>query len=133
MAHASGRWWSPGELLQAKLLRRALDVLALVRPALLRFGATLAADRAHDTKDFVAALRALGVVPHLSHHITKHGSATERATTRHASYAQSINARRGIERVFGWLETIGLLRKTLFRGRRPVGWLSCSAWRHTTS
>ncbi len=31
------------------------------------------------------------------------GSAIDGRTTRHMGYAKSINARRGIEKVFGWI------------------------------
>jgi hypothetical protein len=32
-------------------------------------------------------------------------------TTRHEDYAKSINARRGIEKVFGWIQQWGGLRQ----------------------
>ncbi len=121
MEHRSGLAVA-GELSEANGYAERLTALALVRRARLRAGATLAADRAYDTRDFVAALRAEGIIPHVSQNVTRRRSAIDGRTTRHASYAMSIAARRGIERVFGWLKTIGLLRKTRFRGRRRVGW-----------
>ncbi len=121
MEHRSGLAVA-GELSEANGFAEREAALRLVRAAKLKPGASLAADRAYDTRDFVAALRAAGVVPHVAQHTTKRRSAIDARTTRHPSYATSINARRGIERVFGWLKTIGLLRKTRFRGRRRVGW-----------
>ncbi len=121
MEHRSGLAVA-GELSEANGYAEREAALRLVRTAKLRAGATLAADRAYDTRDFVAALRAEGIIPHVAQHTTKRRSAIDRRTTRHASYALSIHARRGIERVFAWLKTIGLLRKTRFRGRRRVGW-----------
>jgi len=121
MEHRSGLAVA-GELSEANGYAEREAALRLVKHARLRAGATLAADRAYDTRDFVAALRAEGVVPHVAQHTTKRRSAIDRRTTRHPSYAMSIAARRGIERVFGRLKTIGLLRKTRFRGRRRVGW-----------
>ena len=83
--------------------------------------ASLGADRAYDTRDFVAALRARGITPHVAQHTTKRRSAIDGRTTRHVGYAMSIHARRFIERVFGWGKTVGPWRKTHFRGRARVG------------
>ncbi|MBU6422858.1 MAG: IS5 family transposase, partial [Chloroflexi bacterium] len=70
-------------------------------------GATLGADKAYDTADFVAGLRERGITPHVAQNTTKRRSAIDRRTTRHVGYAMSINARRFIERVFGWGKTVG--------------------------
>jgi transposase len=86
-------------------------------------GATLGADRAYDTADFVRAVRAEGLTPHVAQNTTNRRSAIDGRTTRHPGYTQSGVARRRIERIFGWLKTIGLLRKTRHRGRARVGWL----------
>jgi len=83
--------------------------------------ASLGADRAYDTRDFVADLRARGITPHVAQHTTKRRSAIDGRTTRHLGYAMSIHARRFIERVFGWGKTTGPWRKTHFRGRPRVG------------
>jgi len=83
--------------------------------------ASLGADRAYDTRAFVAALRARGITPHVAQHTTKRRSAIDRRTTHHPGYAASIHARRFIERVFGWGKTIGPWRKTHFRSRDRVG------------
>ncbi len=83
--------------------------------------ATLGADKAYDTRDFVAELRARGITPHVAQHTTKRRSAIDGRTTRHVGYARSIHARRFIERVFGWGKTTGPWRKTHFRGRDRVG------------
>ncbi len=42
------------------------------------------------------------------------------ATTRHPGYALSQRTRMGIEEIFGWLETVALLRKTRHRGTARV-------------
>ncbi|MFQ5430857.1 MAG: transposase, partial [Phycisphaerae bacterium] len=49
-------------------------------------------------------------------------STIDRRTTRHASYAASQRARKRIEEIFGWLKTIGGMRKTRFRGLDRVEW-----------
>ncbi len=65
---------------------------------------TLGADKTYDTKGMVAELRRLGVTPHVAQNTARPGgSAIDGRTTRHEGYAQSINARRGIEKVFGWI------------------------------
>jgi transposase len=99
--------------------RDAALALADVVPRARR--ASLGADRAYDTRAFVAALRARGITPHVAQHTTKRRSAIDRRTTHHPGYAASIHARRFIERVFGWGKTIGPWRKTHFRSRDRVG------------
>ena len=100
----------------------ALALLGETR-VLRREHATLGADRAYDTADFVRAVRALGLTPHVAQNTTNRRSAIDGRTTRHAGYQASGFARRRIERIFGWTKTIGLLRKTRHRGRRRVGWM----------
>jgi hypothetical protein len=43
-------------------------------------------------------------------------------TTRHAGYEASQRKRKRIEEIFGWMKTVGLMRKTRHRGRDRVGW-----------
>jgi transposase len=99
--------------------REAALALAEAVPRAQR--ASLGADKAYDTADFVAALRERGITPHVAQNTTHRRSAIDRRTTRHAGYAMSINARRFIERVFGWGKTTGPWRQTHFRGRPRVG------------
>ncbi|AZO09786.1 hypothetical protein EN817_24610 [Mesorhizobium sp. M3A.F.Ca.ET.174.01.1.1] len=49
-------------------------------------------------------------------------SALDGRTTRHAGYGISLRGRKRIEEVFGWIKTIGVLRKTRHRGTHRVGW-----------
>jgi len=84
---------------------------------------TLGADKAYDTRDFVQAMRLLQVTPHVAQNITGRASAIDERTTRHAGYAISQQQRKRIEEIFGWLKTIGLLRKTRHRGRARVSWM----------
>jgi transposase len=86
--------------------------------------ATLGADKAYDTNDFVADLRALGVTPHVAQNDKRRGgSAIDGRTTRHPGYLISQRKRKRVEEVFGWLKTVGLLRKTRHRGLRLVSWI----------
>jgi transposase len=84
---------------------------------------TVAADKAYDTKDFVKDLREMNATPHVAQNQKRTGgSAIDERTTRHAGYKISQMKRKRIEEVFGWLKTIGLLRKTRHRGIFRVGW-----------
>jgi hypothetical protein len=51
------------------------------------------------------------------------GSAIDGRTTRHAGYQISQRKRKRIEEVFGWLKTVGMLRKTRHRGILKVDWV----------
>jgi transposase len=85
---------------------------------------TVAADKAYDTKDFVAGMRDLNVTPHVSQNDKRPGgSAIDGRTTRHAGYQLSQRKRKRIEEVFGWIKTVGMLRKTRHRGIFKVGWV----------
>jgi transposase len=84
---------------------------------------TLGGDKAYDTHDFVAEMRRLGVTPHVSQNAKGRRSAIDRRTTRHAGYAISVRSRKRIEEVFGWIKTVGGLRKTRHRGTARVGWM----------
>lgn len=85
---------------------------------------TIAADKAYDTKDFVAEMRNLHVTPHVSQNEKRPGgSAIDGRTTRHTGYQLSQRKRKRIEEVFGWMKTVGMLRKTRHRGVFKVGWV----------
>jgi transposase len=83
---------------------------------------TLGADKNYDTRDFVAAMRRLGVTPHVAQHSNGRRSAIDGRTTRHPGYAVSQRIRKRIEEVFGWGKEIGGMRRTLLRGLERVGW-----------
>jgi transposase len=86
-------------------------------------GVTLGADKGYDTQAFVEALRSLGVTPHVAQNTSKRSSAIDGRTTRHPGYLVSQRKRKLIEEVFGWLKTVGLMRKLRHRGTRRVDWL----------
>jgi transposase len=84
---------------------------------------TLGADKNYDTRDCVRELRELRVTPHVAQHTTGRSSAIDGRTTRHPGYAISQRKRKCVEEVFGWLKTVGLLRKVRHRGVARVGWM----------
>lgn len=80
---------------------------------------TLGADKAYDSRDFVAACRARGITPHVAQNQhARRRSAIDRRTTRHPGYRASQRVRMRIEQIFGWMKSIGGLRRTRFRGKR---------------
>jgi transposase len=84
---------------------------------------TMAGDKNYDTKDFVAVLGGLNVTPHVAQNTERRGgSAIDGRTTRHAGYQVSQKKRKLIEEVFGWLKTVGPMRRPHFRGLKRMTW-----------
>jgi transposase len=79
---------------------------------------TVGGDKAYDTKEFVPAMRDHRVTPHVA---LKAATIIDARTTRHSGYAISQQKRKRVEEIFGWLKTIGGLRRTRHRGVERVG------------
>jgi transposase len=85
---------------------------------------TVGGDKNYDTKNFVAECRNLQVTPHVAQNDGRRGgSAIDERTTRHEGYAISQRKRKRIEECFGWMKTIGLLRKLRHCGILKVDWI----------
>ena len=84
---------------------------------------TVGGDKAYDTKEFVSETRGLNVTPHVAQNTKNRASAIDDRTTRHAGYPISQRKRKRVEEIFGWLKTVGFLRKTRHRGTDRVGWM----------
>jgi len=85
---------------------------------------TLGADKGYDTHDFVKEMRGMNVTPHVTQNEKRPGgSAIDGRTTRHPGYQVSQRKRKRIEEVFGWIKTVGMLRKTRHRGLETVRWV----------
>lgn len=82
---------------------------------------TLGADKSYDTADCVADMRARKVTPHVAQNTTKRRSAIDGRTTCWPGYALSQRARKRVEEVFGWVKTVGGLRRTRYRGVERTG------------
>ena len=82
---------------------------------------TLGADKGYDAKDFVKQLRKVNVSPHIACKAV--GSAMARCLIAYPNYHISQTARHRVEEVFGWMKTVGVLRKTRHRGAPRVGWM----------
>jgi len=102
---------------EAMLKRKAKEVGARI---------TAGEDKAYDSADHVAALRAANVTPHVAQNdsLTKTGrrrtSAIDARTTRHQGYGRSQTRRKMIECIFGWGKQHGTMRKTKHRGIHRV-------------
>lgn len=84
---------------------------------------TLGADKAYDYPGFVAELRHVALTPHVAQNTTHRRSAIDGRTTRHPGYALSQRKRKLVEQAFGWMKTIGGLRKLRHRGGPLVTWI----------
>jgi len=85
---------------------------------------TVGADKNYDTKDFVAEARNLRATPHVTQNThARRRSAIDGRTTRHAGYLISQKKRHRIEEIFGWMKTVGGMRKLRHRGLQLVGWM----------
>jgi transposase len=84
---------------------------------------TLGADKAYDTADCVRGLREREVTPHVAQNTTNRSSAIDARTTRHAGYGVSQKKRKRVEEIFGWMKTVGVMRKTRHKGVERVGWM----------
>jgi Transposase DDE domain len=85
---------------------------------------TVAGDKKYDTQKFVRLLREMGVTPHVAQYpeTPRRGSAIDARTTRHPGYAVSQQKRKLVEQCFGWMKTVGLLRKLRHRGDARGNW-----------
>jgi len=82
---------------------------------------TLGGDKGYDVPAFVEGLRKKGVTPHIARKIRY--SALDDRTTRHPGYDVSQRKRKRVEEIFGWLKTVGMMRKTRHHGLFRVGWI----------
>ena len=85
---------------------------------------TLGVDKNYDTADFVHEMRGLNITPHAAQNTKRRGgSALDERTTRHPGYEISQRKRKLVEEIFGWLKTIGPMRKIKYKGLALGGWI----------
>ncbi|HUR93275.1 MAG TPA: IS5 family transposase [Gemmatimonadales bacterium] len=82
---------------------------------------TVGGDKHYDVASFVDGVRDLGITPHVAQKIR--GGAMTDAMTTAPGYDISQRKRKLIEQVFGWMKTIGGLRKLRHRGGELVDWI----------
>jgi len=84
---------------------------------------TVGADKNYDTKQFVAEVRELSATPHVAQNNQRRKSAIDGRTTRHAGYEISQQKRKRVEEIFGWMKTVGGMRKLRHRGLKLADWM----------
>lgn len=86
---------------------------------------TVAGDKGYDTREFVETVRSMAATPHVAQYArTAHRrSAIDARTTRHPGYAVSQRKRKLVEQGFGWMKTVGGLRKLRHRSGPLVDWV----------
>jgi len=82
---------------------------------------TVGGDKGYDVRTFVDALREGDATPHVARKVSR--GAIDSRTTCHESYNVSQRKRKRVEEIFGWLKTIGMIRKTRHRGLPRVDWI----------
>lgn len=84
---------------------------------------TVGADKAYHRKDFVAGCRAQNIAPHVACKDGVSVPGLDGRTTAKAIYRVSQRIRKRVEEIFGWIKTVGGLRRSRYRGReRTQAW-----------
>lgn len=86
---------------------------------------TIGADKGYHQKQFVSGCREREISPHVA---CKEGLAVpglDKRTTEQPSYKMSLKIRKRVEEIFGWMKTIGGLRRSRYRGQERT-----QAWGH---
>lgn len=78
--------------------------------------ATLGGDKGYHTKKFVGGCRDRGVSPHVACVKGRRTPGMDGRTTSARGYATSLKIRKRIEEIFGWMKTVGGMRKSRYRG-----------------
>ena len=86
---------------------------------------TVGADKGYHRKDFVSGCRARGLAPHVACKEGVKVRGLDGRTTRQAGYQVSQRLRKRVEEIFGWMKTVGGLRRSRYRGRERT-----QAWGH---
>ena len=77
---------------------------------------TIGADKGYHAKKFVQGCRERGIKPHVAQLGGRQVAGLDGRTTGTKGYATSQVIRRRIEELFGWMKTIGGLRRSRYRG-----------------
>ena len=92
---------------------------------------TLGADKGYHVKDFVTHLREHRIKPHIARIDGRRTPGLDGRTTGTDGYRVSQRKRKRIEEIFGWLKTVGGMRKTRFIGQartQIAAYLSAAAY-----
>ena len=84
---------------------------------------TLGADKAYHQMKFVSGCRERGIAPHVACKDSRRVQGLDGRTTGASGYQKSQRIRKRVEEIFGWMKTIGGLRRTRYRGiSRTQAW-----------
>ncbi len=86
----------------------------MITRSVRKAGATIGADKGYDVPAFVKFLKSRNLKTHVA--AKAEGSAVDGRTKRGKGYAISLRCRKQIEESFGWIKTVGGLRKTRHKG-----------------
>jgi transposase len=98
--------------------------LAQLRQQAKRTGrtpATVGADKNYHTAEFVRGCRQRQIAPHVAEMKGRKTPGLDRRTTQQDNYALSQNKRKRVEEIFGWMKTIGGLRRSRYLGLERTG------------
>jgi transposase len=93
-------------------VEREAALLMIDRQEITR--ATLGGDKGYHAEEFIKDLRARKITPHIAYNKGRKG--LDKRTTRHKTYQVSQRKRKLIEQGFGWLKSVGRMRKTTLKG-----------------
>ena len=111
------------EVLQANGTAERHAALVMIEAIPGTHPVTVGADKGYDTGEFVAESRNMNATPHVAQNNKGRKSAIDGRTTRHPGYAVSQQKRKRVEEIFGWMKTVGGMRKLRHRGLELVGWM----------
>jgi transposase len=86
---------------------------------------TVAADKQYHQQAFIGGCRQRGIAPHVACKEKIKIPGIDGRTTRTTGYQKSLRMRKRVEEIFGWMKTIGGLRRTRYRGMERT-----QAWGH---
>jgi transposase len=84
---------------------------------------TVGADKAYHQKKFVVGCREREIAPHTACKARREVRGLDQRTIRQTSYCTSQRIRKRVEEIFGWMKTVGGMRRTRYRGvERTQAW-----------
>ena len=84
---------------------------------------TIGGDKGYHRKDFVSGCREREIAPHTACKNGLQVPGLDGRTTRQTGYRISQRLRKRVEEIFGWMKTVGGLRRSRYRGReRTQAW-----------
>jgi IS5 family transposase len=98
---------------------------------------TVGADKGYHQKAFVAGCREREVSPHVACKEGVRVPGLDKRTTGRSGCQTSLRIRKRVEEIFGWMKTVGGMRRTRYRGiERTQAWgyfvaalTTCCGWR----